>query len=214
MGLCRVILTEPVTRRGLPHRPRSGWRYCWISAIFGSLRGSFTGYLRRFALATAVVSRLYSILRLNPPSSPAGFENRKILTCWFATGPRACQAFCASSAGFLGALVVRPFHPEGRFCPQPRRSSEKYRSNESALDVHQNLCRLDVRSSFSGATSLGGPFPIHDLQPLYFRTASGFRWPAIQVCALPDRSKLITAVGVNTRPLHPPRCVARIRCIC
>src|SRR4030081_229842 len=47
-----------------------------ISAIW-QLRGSFTA-IAALALATAVVSRLFSILRLNPPASISGLSAQEL----------------------------------------------------------------------------------------------------------------------------------------
>src|SRR5437899_8776783 len=55
-----------------------------ISALW-QLRGSFTA-IAALALTTAVVSRLFSILRLNPPTSIAGLKPED-LDLLVATGP-------------------------------------------------------------------------------------------------------------------------------
>src|SRR3979490_3540518 len=72
-----------------------------ISAIW-NLRGSFTA-IAALALATAVVSRLFSILRLNPPASIAGL-NPQDLDLMVATGP-GLPGF-ELLGWFLGALVL------------------------------------------------------------------------------------------------------------
>src|SRR6202048_1945189 len=49
------------------------WMALLLIAALGQLRGSFIA-IAALALATAVVSRLFSILRLNPPASIAGLS--------------------------------------------------------------------------------------------------------------------------------------------
>src|SRR5258708_7997841 len=75
-----------------------------ISAIW-QLRGSFPA-IAALALATAVVSRLFSILRLNPPASIAGLKPDD-LDLLVATGP-GVPGF-AILGWFLGALVSVQF---------------------------------------------------------------------------------------------------------
>src|SRR5216684_6105029 len=75
-----------------------------ICAVW-NLRGSFTA-IAALALATAVVSRLFSILRLNPPASIAGL-NPQDLDLLVATGP-GVPGFDLLG-WFLGALVFVQF---------------------------------------------------------------------------------------------------------
>src|SRR3954465_9236277 len=75
-----------------------------ISALW-QLRGPFTA-IAALALATAVVSRLFSILRLNPPASIAGLKPDD-LDLLVATGP-GVPGF-AILGWFLGALVFVQF---------------------------------------------------------------------------------------------------------
>src|SRR2546422_11496107 len=72
-----------------------------ISALW-QLRGSFTA-IAALALATAVVARLFSILRLNPPASLAGLRPED-LDLLVATGP-GVPGF-ELLGWFLGALVL------------------------------------------------------------------------------------------------------------
>src|ERR1700719_1598963 len=75
-----------------------------ISALW-QLRGSFTA-IAALALATAVVSRLFSILRLNPPASIAGLKPDD-LDLLVATGPGV--AGFETLGWLLGALVLVQF---------------------------------------------------------------------------------------------------------
>src|ERR1700675_3828324 len=75
-----------------------------ISALW-QLRGSFTA-IAALALATAVVSRLFSILRLNPPASIAGL-NAQDLDLQVATGPGIADFEILGWV--LGALVLVQF---------------------------------------------------------------------------------------------------------
>src|SRR3979409_626258 len=81
------------------------WMALLLISAFWQLRGSFTA-IAALALATAVVARLFSILRFNPPAN---------LECW---GPRALYLLCATGPGvagfelrgcFLAALVFVQF---------------------------------------------------------------------------------------------------------
>jgi putative oxidoreductase len=76
-----------------------------LISAFWLLRGSFIA-IAAFALATAVVSRLFSILRLNPPASIEGFSPQD-LDLQVATGP-GVPGF-ELLGWFLGALVLVQF---------------------------------------------------------------------------------------------------------
>src|SRR5258707_3692197 len=76
----------------------------WLSAT-GNLRGSFPAFAA-LALATAVVSRLFSILRLNPPASIAGLKPED-LDLLVATGP-AVRAL-GLLGWFLGVFLLFNF---------------------------------------------------------------------------------------------------------
>src|SRR6266850_2545131 len=101
-----VVLGQPVTAWFTASA--TVWMVLLLISAFWQLRGSFTA-IAALALASAVVSRLFSILRLNPP---------------------------ASIAQRLGA------------------------------DVHQGLCRLDVRASFRESHP-GRTLSIPDLHALF-----------------------------------------------
>src|SRR5713101_5543125 len=78
-----VILTQPVTAWFAAST--TIWMALLLISAFWNLRGSFTA-IAALALATAVVSRLFSILRLNPPASIEGL-NAQELDLQVATGP-------------------------------------------------------------------------------------------------------------------------------
>src|SRR3977135_4301387 len=75
-----------------------------LSAVW-QLRGSYTA-IAALALAAAVVARLFSVLRLNPPASIAGL-NPQDLDLLVATGP-GVPGF-ELLGWFLGALVFAQF---------------------------------------------------------------------------------------------------------
>src|SRR2546422_10448580 len=81
------------------------WMALLLISAFWQLRGSFTA-IAALALATAVVSRLFSILRLNPPASIAGLSPQD-LDLLVATGP-GVPGF-ELLGWFLGALVFAQF---------------------------------------------------------------------------------------------------------
>src|SRR6266480_4547936 len=76
----------------------------FISGLW-QLRGSFTA-IAALALTTAVVSRLFSILRLNPPASIAGLKPED-LDLLVATGP-GVPGF-ELLGWFMGTLVFVQF---------------------------------------------------------------------------------------------------------
>src|SRR5229473_3278151 len=81
------------------------WMALLLIAALWQQRGSFIA-IAALALATAVVSRLFSILRLNPPASTAGLKPDD-LDLLVATGP-GVPGF-AILGWFLGALVLVQF---------------------------------------------------------------------------------------------------------
>src|SRR6266403_2433965 len=98
-----VILIQPVTA-WFAASSMIWMALLLISAIW-QLRGSFPA-IAALALATAVVSRLFSILRLNPPADIAGLKPDD-LDLLVATGP-GVPGF-AILGWFLGALVLAQF---------------------------------------------------------------------------------------------------------
>src|SRR5882724_11137741 len=116
--LSRVTLAVAIIMIGwglsvVPSQPVTAWfaasATIWMALLlisaFWQLRGSFTA-IAALALATAVVSRLFSILRLNPPASIDGL-NAQDLDLLVATGP-GVPGF-ELLGWFLGALVFVQF---------------------------------------------------------------------------------------------------------
>ena len=190
----RVILTEPVTAWFATST--TVWMALLLISAIWQLRGSFTA-IAAFALATAVVSRLYSILRLNPPSSLAGLKPED-LDLLVATGP-GVPGF-ALLGWFLGALVF--VHFILRAASATASSEQREISlNESALTFTRIYVGLMFVPHF-GSHILGGPFQFM-IYTLYFESL-GIQMPAIQV-ALAGSIELITAFGLTlglfTRPV-------------
>src|SRR5260221_3714840 len=95
-----VVVSQPVTA-WFAASATIAMALLLISA-FWQLRGSFTA-IAALALAAGVVSRLFSILRLNPPASIAGL-NAQDLDLLVATGP-GIPGF-ELLGWFLGALIL------------------------------------------------------------------------------------------------------------
>src|SRR5258708_35452809 len=79
-----VVLSQPVTAWFAASA--TIWMALLLISAFWQLRGSFTA-IAALALGTAVVSRLFSILRLNPPASSTGVNDQE-LDLRGATRPR------------------------------------------------------------------------------------------------------------------------------
>src|SRR5882762_4893482 len=103
-----VVLGQPVTAWFAASA--TIWMALLLIAALWQLRGSFLA-IAALALATAVVSRLFSILRLHPPANLAGLRPDD-LDLLVATGPGV--------PGFkllgwvLGALVLEARHARTR----------------------------------------------------------------------------------------------------
>src|SRR3982074_2680620 len=98
-----VILIQPVTAWFTAST--TIWMALLLISAIWQLRGSFPA-IAALALATAVVSRLYSILRLNPPGNLAGLKPED-LDLLVATGP-GVPGF-ALLGWFLGTLFFVHF---------------------------------------------------------------------------------------------------------
>src|SRR4030081_309988 len=98
-----VILIQPVTAWFAAST--TIWMALLLISAIWQLRGSLPA-IAALALATAVVSRLFSILRLNPPASIAGLKPDD-LDLLVATGP-GVPGF-EPLGWFLGALVFIQF---------------------------------------------------------------------------------------------------------
>jgi putative oxidoreductase len=166
-----------------------------ISALW-QLHGSFTA-IAALALATAVVSRLFSILRVTPPVSIAGL-NAQDLDLQVATGP-GVPGF-ELLGWFLGALVFVQFILRAASVVGSADSREAS-LNASALTFIRVYVGLMFVPHF-GSHILGGPFQFK-IYTLYFASL-GLPMPAIQV-VLAGIVELISAIGLTlglfTRPV-------------
>jgi putative oxidoreductase len=166
-----------------------------ISALW-QIRGSFTA-LAGLALAIAVVSRLFSVLRLNPPASIESLSPQD-LDLLVATGP-GVPGF-EVLGWFLGALVLVQFILRAASVAASADSREAS-LNESALMFIRVYVGLMFVPHF-GSHILGGPLQFK-IYTLYFESL-GIHMPAMQV-ALAGSVELICAVGLTlgffTRPV-------------
>jgi putative oxidoreductase len=189
-----VVLSQPVTAWFAASA--TVWMALLLISAFWQLRGSFTA-IAATALATAVVSRLFSILNLNPPASIAGLTPDD-LDALVATGPGVpgfeLLGWC------LGALVFVQFILRAASIAASEDSREEA-LNAAALMFIRVYVGLMFVPHF-GSHILGGPFQFK-IYTLYFASL-GIHLPAIQV-ALAGSIELISAVGLTlglfTRPV-------------
>src|SRR2546429_6244724 len=146
-----VVLGQPVT--GWFAASATIWMALLLISALWQLRGSFTA-IAALALATAVVSRLFSILRLNPPDSIAGLRPED-LDLLVATGPGVpgFELF----GWFLGALVLAQFI---------LRAARESSPNDAALTFIRIYVGLMFVPHFCSHV-LGGPFQF-SIYTLYF----------------------------------------------
>jgi putative oxidoreductase len=181
-----VVLGQPVT--GWFGASATLWMALLSIAAVWQLRGSVTA-IAALALATAVVSRLFSILRLNPSPDVAGLTPQD-LDLLVATGPGVpgfeLLGWC------LGGLVF------AQFIVRAVRASS---ANDAALTFIRIYVGLMFVPHF-GSHILGGPFQFN-IYTLYFASL-GLHLPAAQV-ALAGSVELVTALGLVlglfTRPV-------------
>src|ERR1700694_3484521 len=189
-----VILTQPVTAWFATSS--TVWMALLLMSAIWQLRGSFIA-IAALALATAVVSRLFSILRLNPPADIAGLKPDD-LDLLVATGP-GVPGF-EILGWFLGALVFIQFLLRAASVAVSSESPE-VSLNELALTFIRVYVGLMFVPHF-GSHVLGGPFQFK-IYTLYFESL-GIHMPAMQV-ALAGSIELISAVGLTlglfTRPV-------------
>jgi putative oxidoreductase len=172
------------------------WMALQLTAAVWQMRGSFVA-IGAFALATAVVSRLFSILRLNPPAGIEGLTPQD-LDLQVATGP-GIPGF-EFLGWLLGALVFV------HFILRAASAAALSDSREAALNVSALMfIRVYVGLMFVphfGSHVLGGPFQFN-IYTLYFASL-GLHTPALQVL-LAGSVELITAIGLVlglfTRPI-------------
>ncbi len=192
-----VVLGQPVTSWFASSA--TIWMALLLTFALWQLRGPLTS-LAGLALATAVVSRLFSVLRLNPPASIAGLTPQD-LDLQVATGPGV--------SGFeflgwlLGALVFVQFilrAASAAFAKAPGDSRESS-INASALTFMRVYVGLMFVPHFASHI-LGGPYQFM-IYTLYFQSLS-LPMPAMQV-ALAGSIELISAIGLTlglfTRPV-------------
>src|SRR6266436_2828521 len=189
-----VVLGQPVTAWFAASA--TIWMALLLISALWQLRGSFTA-IAALALATAVVPRLFSILRLNPPASIDGL-NPQDLDLLVATGP-GVPGFDLLG-WFLGALVFVQFILRAASVAASADSRE-VSLNASALMFIRVYVGLMFVPHF-GSHILGGPFQFK-IYTLYFASL-GIPMPAMQV-ALAGSIELISAVGLTlglfTRPV-------------
>src|SRR6202049_4992059 len=189
-----VIFTRPVTAWFAAST--TIWMVLLLISAIWQLRGSFMA-IAALALATAVVSRLFSILRLNPPASIADLKPDD-LDLLVATGP-GVPGF-AILGWFLGALVFVQFILRAASVAASS-DSPKLSLNESALTFIRVYVGLMFVPHF-GSHVLGGPFQFK-IYTLYFASL-GLQMPAMQVI-LAGSVELIAAIGLVlgffTRPV-------------
>ena len=189
-----VILAQPVTAWFTAST--TVWMALLLIFAIWHLRGSFIA-IAALALATAVVSRLFSILNLNPPASIAGLKPDD-LDLLVATGP-GVPGF-ELLGWLLGALIFV------QFILRSASVAAAVDSREEALNASALFfIRVYVGLMFVphlGSHILGGPFQFK-IYTLYFESL-GLHSPAMQV-ALAGTIELISAVGLTlgifTRPV-------------
>src|SRR5882672_3631097 len=181
-----VVLSQPVTTWFAASA--TIWMALLLLSAIWQLRSSFTA-IAALALTTAVVSRLFSVLRLNPPASITGLTPQD-LDLLVATGP-GVPGF-ELLGWLLGALVFLQFI---------LRAARQASRNDAALTFIRVYVGLMFVPHF-GSHILGGPFQFN-IYTLYF-TSLGLHLPAAQVL-LAGSVELITAIGLVlglfTRPV-------------
>jgi putative oxidoreductase len=189
-----VVLSQPVTAWFAASA--TIWMVLLLISALWQLRGSFTA-IAALALATAVVARLFSILRLNPPASIVGLSAQD-LDLQVATGP-GVPGF-ELLGWFLGALVFAQFILRAASVAASANSREAS-LNASALTFIRVYVGLMFVPHF-GSHVLGGSYQF-DIYTLYFASL-GLQMPAMQV-ALAGSIELISAIGLTlglfTRPV-------------
>ncbi len=189
-----VVLSQPVT--GWFAASATIWMALLLISALWQLRGSVTA-IAALALATAVVSRLFSILRLNPPASIEGLSPDD-LDLQVATGP-GVPGF-ELLGWFLGALVLVQFILRAASVAASADSREAS-LNALALTFIRVYVGLMFVPHF-GSHILGGPYQFQ-IYTVYFASL-GIPMPAAQV-ALAGSIELISAVGLTlglfTRPV-------------
>jgi putative oxidoreductase len=191
----RVLLSEPVTAWFAIST--TVWMLLLLISAVWQQRGSFIA-IAALALATAVVSRLFSILRLHPPADISGLKPDE-LDLLVATGP-GVPGFQALG-WFLGALVFIQFILRAASADSPPPATRESWRNVAALTFIRIYVGLMFVPHF-GSHILGGPYQFK-IYTLYFASL-GLHAPALQVL-LAGSVELISAIGLVlglfTRPI-------------
>jgi putative oxidoreductase len=189
-----VLLGQPVTAWFAAST--TIWMALLLISALWQLRGSFIA-IAALALATAVVSRLFSILRLHPPANIAALKPDD-LDLLVATGP-GVPGF-ELLGWLLGALVFVQFILRTASIAASADSREAW-LHAAALAFIRIYVGLMFVPHF-GSHVLGGPFQFK-IYTLYFASL-GLQMPAMQV-VLAGSVELITAIGLVlglfTRPV-------------
>jgi putative oxidoreductase len=189
-----VLLSQPVTAWFATSA--TVWMVLLLISALWQQRGSFIA-IAALALATAVVARLFSILRLHPPASITGLKPDD-LDLLVATGP-GVPGFQVLG-WFLGALVFLQFFLRTASDNAASESREFWR-NVAALTFIRIYVGLMFVPHF-GSHILGGPYQFN-IYTLYFASL-GLHMPALQV-VLAGSVELISAIGLVlglfTRPI-------------
>src|SRR5882672_10483514 len=189
-----VLLGQPVTAWFAAST--TVWMALLLISAIWQLRGSFTA-IAALALATAVVSRLFSILRLSPPANLAGLKPED-LDLLVATGP-GVPGF-ELLGWLLGALVFAQFvlRAASVAASADSRGSSLHISALAFIRIYVGLMFVP----HFGSHVLGGPFQFK-IYTLYFASL-GLRMPEMQVI-LAGSVELIAAIGLVlglfTRPV-------------
>ena len=189
-----VIFSQPVT--GWFAASATIWMALLLISVLWQLRGSVTS-IAASALATAVASRLFGILNLNPPGSLAGLKPDD-LDLLVATGP-GVPGF-ALLGWFLGALIFVQFILRAASAAASA-ESRSASLNASLLTFIRVYVGLMFTPHFASHI-LGGPYQFK-IYTLYFASL-GLPMPAMQVL-LAGSIELLSAIGLVlglfTRPV-------------
>ena len=189
-----VIFSQPVT--GWFAASATIWMALLLISVLWQLRGSVTS-IAASALATAVASRLFGILNLNPPGSLAGLKPDD-LDLLVATGP-GVPGF-ALLGWFLGALIFVQFILRAASAAASA-ESRSASLNASLLTFIRVYVGLMFTPHFASHI-LGGPYQFK-IYTLYFASL-GLHMPAMQVL-LAGSIELLSAIGLVlglfTRPV-------------
>ncbi len=189
-----VLLGQPVTAWFAAST--TIWMALLLISALWQLRGSFIA-IAALALATAVVSRLFSIVRLHPPANIADLKPDD-LDLLVATGP-GVPGF-ELLGWLLGALVFVQFilRTASIAASADSREAWLYAAALAFIRIYVGLMFVP----HFGSHVLGGPFQFK-IYTLYFASL-GLQMPAMQV-VLAGSVELITAIGLVlglfTRPV-------------